>query len=236
MKDGLLVHFAFTGGKKISDSTQVPVDFGAVEQTNVNSFQNGLFDRQSQRSIDPADVAQRGVLSLLYELPFGRGKTGAAGRLLGGWQINSIGVMQTGLPLVITGASNFQANRPNSTGQSAKLSNPTAERWFNTEAFVNPPDFTFGTIGRALPDVRAPGTVNFDLSLIKDTFVTERINVQFRVEAFNFVNHVNLGGRSNAPNTAFRAGADGLNSSATFGTITAARDARIIQFALKVIF
>ncbi len=232
LKDGLLVHFAFTGGKKISDSTQVPVDFGAVEQTNVNSFQNGLFDRQSQKSIDPTDVSQRGVLSLLYELPFGRGKTGTLGRLIGGWQINSIGVMQTGLPLVISGASNFQANRPNSTGQSAKLSNPTAERWFDTGALVNPPDFTFGTIGRALPDVRAPGTVNFDLSLFKDTFVTESINVQFRAEAFNFVNHVNL----RAPNTAFRAGADGKNSSATFGTITAARDARVIQFALKVIF
>jgi len=78
--------------------------------------------------------------------------------------------------------------------------------------------------------------VNFDLSLFKDTFVTESVNVQFRAEAFNFVNHVNLGGRSNAPNTAFRAGADGFNSSATFGTITTARDARVIQFALKVIF
>ena len=91
-------------------------------------------------------------------------------------------------------------------------------------------------VGRALPDVRGPGTVNFDLSLIKDTFIGERLNVQFRAEAFNFLNHVNLGGRSNAPNTAFRPGADGLNSSATFGTITAARDARVVQFGLKVIF
>ena len=79
---------------------------------------------------------------------------------------------------------------------------------------------------------RSPSTLNFDLSLIKDTYIGERMNVQFRAEAFNFLNHVNL----RSPNTSFRPGADGLNQSATFGTIAAARDARIIQFGLKVIF
>ncbi len=239
--NGLLVDFAFTGGKKISDSLANPVNFGAVEQVNVNSFQNGLFDRSVQKSVDPTDISKRAVISAVYELPFGNGKrwdpgNGVLQKIVGGWQVNTIGVMQSGQPLVISGASNFQANRPNSTGQSAKLSNPTAQRWFNTDVFVNPSDFTFGNVGRALPDVRAPGTVNFDLSLLKNTYIGERINVQLRAEAFNFLNHVNLGGRRNAPNTSFRAGADGRNSSATFGTITSARDARVIQFGLKVIF
>ncbi|MDE0127502.1 MAG: TonB-dependent receptor [Bryobacterales bacterium] len=235
LKDGLLLHLAFTGGKKISDSTHVPVNFGPVEQTNENGFQNGLYDRQLQRSIDPTDVAKRAVLSLLYALPFGRDSSSGLSKLIGGWQINTIGVMQDGLPLIVRGANNFQANRPNSTGKSAKLSNPTVERWFDTAAFVNPPDFTFGNVGRALPDVRGPGTVNFDLSLIKDTYVGERLNIQFRAEAFNFLNHVNLAGR-NGVNTRFRPGKDGLNSSATFGTIVSARDARVIQFGLKLIF
>ena len=234
LKDGLLLHLAFTGGKKISDSTHVPVNFGPVEQTNENGFQNGLYDRQLQRSIDPTDVAKRAVVSVLYELPFGRNAAGL-GKLAGGWQVNMIGVMQDGLPLIIRGAENFQANRPNSTGQSAKLSNRSVERWFDTSAFVNPPNFTFGNVGRALPDVRAPGTVNFDLSLIKDTLIGERVNIQFRAEAFNFLNHVNLAGR-NGVNTRFRPGRDGTNASATFGTIVSARDARVIQFGLKVIF
>ena len=236
IKDGLLLHLAFTGGKKISDSTQVPVDFGSVEQTNENSYQNGLYDRHAQRSIDPTDVAKRVVISVIYELPFGRGSSSGINKLIGGWQINTIGVIQDGLPLIVRGASNNQANRPNSTGKSAKLDNPTAQRWFDTSAFVNPPPFTFGNVGRALPDVRGPGTANFDLSLIKDTYIGERVNVQFRAEAFNFLNHVNLGGRGNAPNTSFRPGADGLNASATFGTITQARDARVIQLGLKVYF
>ncbi len=232
LTDGLLLHLAFTGGKKISDSTQVPVNFGPVEQVNENGYQDGLFNRHVQRSIDPTDVAKRAVISVLYELPFGRGSAGGINKLIGGWQINTIGVMQDGLPLIVRGADNFQANRPNSTGTSAKLDNPTAARWFDTDQFVNPPDFTFGNVGRALPDVRAPGTVNFDLSLMKDTFIGERVNIQFRAEAFNFLNSVNL----RSPNAQFRAGPDGLNSSATFATITAARDARVIQFGLKVIF
>lgn len=236
LKDGLLLHLAFTGGKKISDSTHVPVNFGLVEQTNENGFQDGLYNRRVQRSIDPTDVSKRAVISLLYALPFGRGSSSGLNKLIGGWQITSIGVMQAGLPLIVRGASNFQANRPNSTGTSAKLSNPTAAQWFDTAAFVNPPDFTFGNIGRALPDVRGPGTVNFDLSLMKDTYIGERLNIQFRAEAFNFLNHVNFGGRRNAPNTSFRAGPDGFNSSATFGTITSARDARVLQFGLKLIF
>jgi len=89
-----------------------------------------------------------------------------------------------------------------------------------------------GNVGRALPDVRTPGTLNFDFSAIKDSRITERLSLQFRAESFNFLNHVNLG----APNTTFRAGPDGKNSSGTFGVINSARDARVIQFGMKLIF
>ncbi|MBM3752365.1 MAG: hypothetical protein FJW38_00100 [Acidobacteria bacterium] len=141
---GLLVNFSFTGGKKMSDSTTVPVDFGPVEQTNENGFQDGLYNRRNDRSVDPADVSKRGVLTLIYELPFGPGRkfansNGALGKVVGGWQLNLINVAQAGIPLTVRGASNFQADRPNSTGLSAKIDNPTARRWFNTDVFVNPP-------------------------------------------------------------------------------------------------
>ena len=121
-------------------------------------------------------------------------------RLIGGWQVNTIGVMQTGIPLLIGGANNQRATRPDSTGKSAALDNPTAQRWFDTTQFVNPAPFTFGNVGRVLPNVRTPGTVNWDLSFIKNTKFTERFNLQFRTEMFNFMNHVNLG----APNTIWR--------------------------------
>ncbi|MBS1824517.1 MAG: TonB-dependent receptor [Acidobacteria bacterium] len=238
MTNGLLVHWAYTNGKKMSDGVVVPVDFGPVEQTNENGYQGGgLFDRKLNKSVDAADVSQRSVLSLLYELPFGKGKwfnpgSEVVNKIVGGWQINMINVIQTGIPLTVRGANNFAADRPNSTGKSAKVDNPTRDRWFDTTAFVNPPDFFFGNVGRTTPDVRHPGAVNFDVSVIKNTYIKERFRVEFRAEAFNIENRVNLG----LVNDNFSPGADGRNNSSTFGTANSSRDARIVQLAMKVIF
>lgn len=232
MSKGFTMLVSFTGGKVISDSLANPVNFGAVEQVNQINYQDGKYNRKLERSVDPTDVSRRVVVSFLYELPFGKG-SGLASKLIGGWQLNSIGIMQTGLPVVITGANNFLATRPSSTGTSASLNGGgTAQRWFDTDQFINPPDYTYGTIGKVLPDVRGPGTQNWDLSAIKNTKFYERFNLQFRAEAFNFLNHVNLG----IPNGSFSAGANGKNINGAFGTITSARDARTIQFGLKLLF
>jgi hypothetical protein len=236
---GFTLMFSYTAGKLISDALQLPQsDFG--ENAGRESvFQDGKFNRRIERAIDPQDVSQRAVVSTIYELPFGRGKRwGAsanpfAARIIEGWQINVIGTFQSGLPVSITGANNQStADRPNSTGQSAKLENPTAAEWFNTAAFVNPPDFTYGNAGRTLPDVRSPGTINWDLSLQKTTAITERVNLQFRAEAFNALNHVNLG----LPGATFVPGTNGLNSSGSFGVISSARDPRNIQLGMKLRF
>jgi hypothetical protein len=226
LSNGVAVLASYTFGKLISDSAIVPSNFGAVEVGSDNGYQNGKYNRRINRSVDPDDVSSRAVVSVLYEIPFGRGHR------YGGWQVNTIGAMQKGLPLILRGASNNLSDRPNSTGKSAKLDNPTRDGWFDTNQFINPPDFTYGNIGRVLPDVRTPGTVNWDLSLMKNTKITERVNLQFRAEAFNFLNHVNLG----SPNVSFSAGADGKNRSGSFALITSARDARIGQLGLKVIF
>lgn len=223
---GVTVLFSYTAGKVMSDGLWTPVDFGPVEQTNEYGFQNGKFDRRTNKSVDPTDVSQRAVISLLYDLPFGRNK------LYGGWQFNTIGTMQTGIPLIIRGATNFLANRPNSTGTSAKLSDRNVNRWFDPDQFINPPNWTYGNLGRVLPDVRSPGTVNWDLSVLKNTRIKERLNLQFRAEYFNFLNHVNLG----TPGVSFTAGPDGKNRNATLGVITSARDARVGQMGLKLVF
>ncbi|MBL8217261.1 MAG: carboxypeptidase regulatory-like domain-containing protein [Bryobacterales bacterium] len=237
LANGFAILGSYTFAKLISDSAIVPSNFGAVEVGSDNGYQNGKYDRRAERSIDPTDVANRLVISGIYELPFGKGKkfapgSRAADKVIGGWQLNVISTMQGGLPLVIRGANNFLANRPNSTGVSAKLDNPTPERWFDTSAFVNPPNFTFGNVSRTLPDVRGPGVVNFDVSAIKDTQIFERLKLQFRAEMFNIFNHTNYGN----PGVGFSPGPDGRNQSATFGVITSARDPRIIQFGLRLVF
>jgi hypothetical protein len=234
---GLAMLVSYTNSKLISDSVVSPLRFGSAEQVGIYSYQNGKFDRRSERSLDPADTAQRFVWSAVYELPFGKGrKWASAGRvteaLAGGWQVNTITTLQGGLPLLVRGANNFRADRPNSTGVSPRLETRTAARWFDTTAFRNPADFTLGNLGRVVPDARTPGAFNIDLSLIKDTRIREGLRLQFRAETFNIANQVNLG----IPDTTFVPGPDGLNRSGTFGVITAARDARIGQLGLKLIF
>nr|MBA3442293.1 hypothetical protein [Pyrinomonadaceae bacterium] len=234
---GLTLLFSYTKAKLISDSVTSPVDFGEIEQVTETGYQNGRFNRSEERSLDPTDVSDRATVSALYELPFGTGKrfdssSGFVNNLIGGYQLSLIGIMQTGIPIIVRGATNNAANRPNSTGTSARIDNSMAERWFDTNQFVNPPPFTYGNVGRVLPDVRTPGTINFDMSLIKNTRLSEDLNLQFRAEAFNVFNHVNL----NAPNASFGAGPDGRNNNANFGRITSARDARQLQFGVKLIF
>jgi hypothetical protein len=234
---GLTLMLSYTGGKIVSDPMRLPqADFGE-NQARLKAYQDGKFNRTLDRSVDPQDVSQRAVISALYELPFGQGKhwnpsNVVVRKLAEGWQLTTIGTLQAGLPVAVTGANNFLASRPNSTGQSAKISNPTAAKWFNTDVFMNPPEYTFGNVGRTLPDVRAPGTINWDISVLKSVLVTERVNLQLRAEAFNVFNHVNLG----LPNSGFVAGPDGKNSSGSFGVITSARDPRQIQLGLKVRF
>lgn len=237
LSQGLAMLISYSSAKLISDSVVSPQRFGDSEGLDIAGYQSGKYNRRAERSLDPTDVAQRLVVSAVYELPFGTGKRWKSSNRVvngvwGGWQLSTISTLQTGTPLRITGANNFLADRPNSTGKSAALEDRTAARWFDTMAFINPPNYTFGNVSRTLPDVRGPGTVNFDISLAKETRIAERLRTQFRAEAFNALNHVNLRG----PNTSFSPGPDGFNRSGTFGVITAARDARCIQLALKLIF
>ena len=172
-------------------------------------------------------------------MPFGRGKifAGSAPRfvnlLISGWQVNGIISWQTGTPIVPSGALNqtnlFTAGqRPSNNGQSAALSNPTIDRWFNTSVFSQPATFTIGDTSRTLPDVRNPGIANADLSLFKNNYFgpENRYNLQFRIEAFNALNHPQWGTPNNS-----------LQSGNAFGTITSLGvSARQVQLAAKFNF
>jgi hypothetical protein len=104
--------------------------------------------------------------------------------------------------------------------------------WFDTTAFANPALYTFGNTPRAISEVRTPGAVIVDLSLFKTFVLNDRVRLQFRAEAFNAPNRVNLG----RPNMTFSPGPDGLNRSDSFGRITSSRDPRQLQFGLRLVF
>jgi hypothetical protein len=204
----------------------------------VTTFQNN-YNRRWERTVVPTDISQRLVMNFNYELPFGRGRHFGAhwNRVLdlvaGGWQFNDITTFQTGNPfaLRLASASTFGGTRPNNNGTSALLdaSERSVTRAFDTSVFSQPAAFSLGSTGRTLPDVRGPGTNNFDLSLFKVIAIHERLRMQFRAEAFNAFNHTRFFiQNASAPTTAF--------GNALFGQYTVAADPRLIQLALKLTF
>ncbi len=232
--NGLSFTVAFTGSKTMDNSAAAVTYLGPTSGTYINQYNGAL-----QWSVSPQDVSRSVVSSFVYDLPFGKGKQFInsaprfANLLVSGWQVNGILTFQDGTPVVLGAAVNqtgiFAFNQtPDNTGHSAAISNPTINQWFNTSVFYQPPEFTFGNTSRSLPDVRNPGVDNADLSLFKNNYFgsTERYNLQFRIEAFNSINHPQFG----SPNASIQAGS-------AFGTITYdANSNRQVQLVVKFLW
>jgi hypothetical protein len=240
---GFTLLASYTFAKLISDSIFNGLNFIGSEGGNEFGYQNGLYNRRAERAEDPSNVPHRLVVSGLFELPFGKGRrfdvqNGFLDALVGGWQLNTITTVVQGTPLVVRGANNGLANRPDWVGGLELPSgfvdaNPQrGVQWFNPAAFVNPALYTFGNTPRAISQFRNPGAVIVDLSVFKTFAVTEKLKLQLRAEAFNAPNRVNLG----APNGSFGAGPGGTNNNDAFGRITGSRDPRLMQLGLKLIF
>ena len=196
------------------------------------------YNLASEYSFSNIDTPFRWSSSISYALPFGTGKAflnkGAMlNYVVGGWSINTVSVFQTGFPLQISQATNFNSGfgyasqRPNATGVSPVTSGSLTDRlnnYINPAAFSTAPQFTFGNISRTL-DMRGPGQVNWDMSLFKDFMIKEKVKAQFRCEALNATNTPLFYG----PNTTF--------GSSSFGKITSqANFARQMQLALRFSF
>jgi hypothetical protein len=200
-----------------------------------------------ERGLSIFDARHRFVSSILYALPFGKGRRflshGVAGGLAGGWELSSIVTYSSGFPEYIADGidrSNTAVgnDRPNATGASTALSNPTTGEWFNVQAFALQPVGTFGNVGRDV--VTGPGVFSWDFSTLKNFNFTERRYLQFRFEAFNAANHPNWGDPGVSLN-ANRLDSSGIPIPGTgaFGQITSTRsgiDMRELQFSLKLIF
>ncbi len=106
-------------------------------------------------------------------------------------------------------------------------------QWINPNAFVNPPNGSFGTVGRNT--VLGPGYGDVDLSLLKNIPIKERLHAQLRIEMFNIFNRVNL-----APPSGYIGGGFG-QSSDTIGDYNGSPgigpgEPFNTQIALKIIF
>jgi outer membrane receptor protein involved in Fe transport len=191
---------------------------------NVTTPINSYADNRMERALSGFDRTHVLVLSYVYELPLFRGKSGFLKHFLGGWQISGINRFESGTPFSITIPGDMAGvgtggQRPDVTGPIKRETSQL--RWFSG-AFALPARGTFGSLGRNV--VRGPGINNWDVSISKRTAIRENISLQFRAEFFNLFNHTQW------------AGVSASLGSANFGQITSARDPRITQLGLRLIF
>ena len=172
-----------------------------------------------------------------YDLPFGSTSAKGIAKLASGWQLNGITSLLSGFPFTPQVGSNRSGDgntrNPDRPNPNPAFTGPILlkkqTQWFDPGAFVLPTTGTFGSVGRGT--LRGPGLANLDLSLLKNTSLTERVGLQFRAEFFNALNHVNLG----APNATVFASTGAVSPSAGLIT-TLATDSRRIQFGLKLTY
>ncbi|WP_263419524.1 TonB-dependent receptor [Terriglobus albidus] len=196
------------------------------------------------------DIKHNAAINGTWEIPFAhRLSSGVARQTLDGWTVSSIANLQSGFPFTPqlgynpTGSGDTRNPvrpdvNPNFNGD---LYPHTVNQWFNPAAFSAPHYGAVGNLGR--DTLTGPHLLNVDLSLLKRFKVGERVNAQFRAEAFNFLNHTNFA----LPNpTVFSSGptqgtaanqTTAAVASSTAGAITAtSTTSRQLQFGLKLAF
>jgi len=169
--------------------------------------------------------------------------TGFTSAVAKGWQVGSIVRAQSGLPFSVVLNNDRGGSQTDTTGlalgQGPNLiggpdclsqTNPgDPNRYIKTECFAFPAKGTLGNVGRNT--LTRPGITTMDFSLFKNFQTTENVKTQFRMEAFNVLNHTNFG----VPNGVIFDSAGNVPSAA--GKITStSTDSRRIQVGLKVSF
>ena len=185
-----------------------------------------------ERGRTSADRTHSLVLSGVWKVEYLKERSSVLGWLARDWTLSAIATLQTGTPLTIGAGQDRNLDGP--TNDRADLvGNPELdhgrpreeliEGWFNVAAFANPALGTNGSSGRSILD--GPGYRNVDLGIFRDVPLKGRSMFQFRIEATNVLNIVNL----QNPGT-------NLAAPATFGKIRSARSMRQIQLGARVSF
>jgi hypothetical protein len=224
--NGFKLSVAYTYGKSFDNGS---------DKRNVlwNSYDDANFWGPS--SYDRTHVL---VVSYIYDLPFWRDQSTLLRNLLGGWQISGATFLQSGTPFSITRTNDIAGVGEGSNGQPVDLVGDMMQGAngqfslgtgldtnfaFNPAAFANPAAGKFGNSTRNI--LRNPGAQQWDIALFKNFVLGGRHRLQFRAEAFNFINHPNLSG----PN--------GDITSPNFGRIiTKDGSRRDVQLALRYTF
>jgi len=229
---GIYLLFSYTHSKLIDDASSV---FSTTVLSSPNSSSLVAADTYRpwlERDSSNGDMPNVTSFSGIYDLPAGRGhrfaSRGITDTLLGGWQLDAIMSLQSGMPVTVTQETNnnsfagFSLQRPNLVGKpSLSPDLRTPAHFFNTSAFGSAPQFTIGSASRN--PVRGPADRDLDLALIKHTTLFHETGMEFRAELFNVTN------------TPAFAQPNGSFGSAAFGSITSTTtDPRVMQLAIRL--
>jgi hypothetical protein len=215
--------FQMMANKRTSRGLTLSAAFTFSKYMTRTSYHN-IDDARPESVVDSADRPMNFVVSGLYELPFGPGKHLVATsnpvlkRLVGGWQVSWIGTYTSGQALGFSGAERV----------STSSNNPhTVLKWFDTMQFVSQAPFTLQQTSSRIADIRGPGIGMWDVTLAKETTITERLKFKLEAQTFNFLN------------TPFFANPNTTVTSASFGQITglySGSASRNIQVAARISF
>jgi hypothetical protein len=238
---GLYLLNSFTWSKAIDNvAGHLEVQQGDNSRLNIRNF-------NADRGISNYDQPFNNTTSVVYDLPFGKGRkfvndSTVLDYVIGGWRATLINTMNSGLPVNLTygAVAGFSVGgqattRPNLTGQPVRSPGVDPNNYLNINGVSIPAgDQLFGNAGRNI--VRGPNFFQADLGLHKSFPVwKESTRLEFRMEAFNLFNRTNFQNPDgNASNIRIVGGVPAPGGS--YGTIRNTFPARQIQFALKLIF
>jgi hypothetical protein len=228
-------------------------DGDSVNQTtagNAPGLVSNPFNLHADKGLATFDVRNVAVINALYALPFEQGQwlasglQGWSGKLIGGWSVASILTLQSGFPftpqLSYNPSNNGDTRNPVRPFLNPNFSGPVVtgnpNQWFNPAAFLAPPPNSgfYGNVGR--DTYIGPGLATWDFSVLKDTAIRERLNLQFRAEIFNLLNRANF----NTPNLIVFTPPTATNPTGLSGTAGASTStsttSRQIQFGLKLLW
>jgi hypothetical protein len=230
-----------------------------LDQASGLGDQVNPFDPQQTKELAAFDLRNNLVFSYTYDLPLDR-LSGLAGKLLNGWKLSGITRFSDGLPVTLLELDdnsligtpcagpncngidepNYAPGPLNFSDPRKCVNNPNCAPYFNTSLFTSE---QLGQLGNARRRFfRGPGINNWDVALLKEFRVNDRMHFEFRAEFFNVFNHTQfvatsgLGSPSTGTCVTSGPGQPCGGPGSSFGIITTARDPRIGQVALKFIF
>lgn len=233
---GFSFGFAYTFSKSLDDGS-------AQRDVIPNAF-------DASQLWGPSDFDRRHVvvINAIYEIPFFQNRSGFTRQLLGGWRISAVSQFQTGTPFSIRTGDDFAQVGPGSGSQfwivnsdphldrgqqSFSENNSDQNFWFATTAngtaiFTRPTAGTF-TTQRFRNFIYGPGFQNHNVALFKDFAIGESQQIELRADAFNWLNHPNLGGETGG-------GVNTTPTSGSFGRVQSKGGSRNLQFSIRYRF